>query len=332
MGKCIHLTRGSKQREACKTRESKNTVWALLRCWWALMDHPWVTGSPAHHWHAVTKQSKLAHHRGPLRRPLLYHCTVIHLLVTLFPHSKLESQAARNNMRKIGIAHTVNFNQSPLLCVAPACLSVWYSFEVWLALVKENGGVWEQLAARGGVKDGGHRVWRETGGGGGGGGALCLTAIIVSGLYRIEQCLYRTLIWIKPPNWSWFLHTADLSLAQMTMQNICNSQLWLKSKIHWSCMVTPSGQYRLQSSGSVCTWCVQQCWCVQIRRSNTQWPYKLQCTDWSGMSLLCIRRCEEGFTQHVVQPGRKANVPSGRSETCKTIKLLLLFKKSLSPP
>lgn len=84
---------------------------------------------------------------------------------------------ARNSMQKIGIAHTVNFNQSPLLCV-------WYSFEVCLALVKENCGVQKQLASGGGVKDEGGMVWGRHGRG----GCRFLTAIRVSELYRTERC------------------------------------------------------------------------------------------------------------------------------------------------
>lgn len=42
---------------------------------------------------AVTQQSELAHRPGPRRRPLLRLCTVIHLLVTLFPHNWLERPA-----------------------------------------------------------------------------------------------------------------------------------------------------------------------------------------------------------------------------------------------
>lgn len=46
-------------------------------------------------------------------------------------------------------------------------LSVWYSCEIWLALVKESRGAWEQLAAERSVRDGGGRVWgRQPGGGG----------------------------------------------------------------------------------------------------------------------------------------------------------------------
>lgn len=121
--KCNHMKglSGWQTKGILSNLESKNTIWAVLWCWWALMDHQWVSGSPAHPCHAITKQSELAHYWGPLRRPLLYRFTVIHLVVTLFPHNKLDCQAARNNMRKIGIAHTVNFNQSPQLCVSPAC-------------------------------------------------------------------------------------------------------------------------------------------------------------------------------------------------------------------
>lgn len=146
----------SKHREFFKTCSpaSKNIMWAV-------MDHPWVSGSPTHHCHTVTKQSDLAHYWGPLRRPLQYHCTLIHLLATLFSHNTLESQAARNSMQKIGIAHTVNFNQSPLLCVSPACLvfgiplrSGWPRWR----RTEESGSSWLQ-----------GEVWRMEGVGCGGG-------------------------------------------------------------------------------------------------------------------------------------------------------------------
>lgn len=165
---------------------SKNTIWDVLQCWWAAVDHPWVSGSPTHHWHTVTKQSELAHYWRPPRRPLQFRCAVIHLLVTLFPHNKLESQTTRNSMQKIGIAHTVNFNQSPLLCVSPASLvfgiplrsgwprrrstedfgSSWLQGEVW------SGRVWGRHSGR--------RVM----------GSYCsLPEIIVSGLFRTYHIL-----------------------------------------------------------------------------------------------------------------------------------------------
>ncbi len=200
----------------------------MLQCWWALMDHPWVSESPTHHWHAVTKQSELAHYWAPSRRPLQYRCTVIHLLVTLFPHNKLESQAAKNSMQKIGIAHTVNFNQSPLLCVSPACLvfgiplrsgwpwwrrteesqSSWLQGEVWRMEWVGCRGDMVVVVVRGAV------LWLQS----------------VSGIYRIERRLYWALIRFKPPDRSCFIHTADVSLAQMTMQNICKTQHRLNSK------------------------------------------------------------------------------------------------------
>lgn len=120
-------------------------------------------GSSMSQWTAdtVTKQSELAHYPWALRRPLQLHCTVIRLLVTLFPHTtSFESQAARNSMQKIEIAHTVNFNQSPLLCVSPPCSGLgiplgsgwhkcrraevsrnsWWQREVWSVNAEGCGG------------------------------------------------------------------------------------------------------------------------------------------------------------------------------------------------
>lgn len=95
------------------------------------MDHPWVSGSAAHHWQAVTKQSELAHHRGPSRRPLLRLCTVIHLLVTLFPHNELESHAARDNAlkKKNGNCPCCEFQS-----VTSAACASWCSSELRLTL------------------------------------------------------------------------------------------------------------------------------------------------------------------------------------------------------
>lgn len=74
-------------------------------------------------------------------------------------------------------------------------LGVWYSFEVWLAPVKENWGAWEQLAAGGGVKDEGGRVW------GSGrrvvGGYCSLPEILVSGLSRTDHIISITLTYSK---------------------------------------------------------------------------------------------------------------------------------------
>lgn len=102
------------------------------------MDHPWVSGSAAHHRQAVTKQSELAHQRGPSRRPLLHPCTVIHLLVTLFPHNELQRHAARDNALK---KKKRNENspccefQSVTSAVCVPCLrGVWRSSELRLTL------------------------------------------------------------------------------------------------------------------------------------------------------------------------------------------------------
>lgn len=145
---------------------------------------------------------------------------------TLPPQQAWEPGGQKQHAKDWNCSHCEFQSVTSVVCFS-SLLGVWYSFEVWLALVKENWGVSKQLAAGGGVEWVGCRgdmVVVVVG------GCCSLTAIIVSGIYRIGRRLYWALIRFKPLNWSCFIHSADGSLAQMTMQNICKTQHWLKSK------------------------------------------------------------------------------------------------------
>lgn len=184
----------------------------MLQSWW----DPWVCWCCAHHCCYQTIRAR------PLLRTLEKTSAVLphgdtSVSPTLFPQQAQYADCQKQHAKDWKCSHCEFQSVTSVVCFS-CVLGVWYSLEVCLALVKENGGVGEQHAAGGGVKDGKGECVVEIKW-----GCVCdvlwlcsLTPSWLQGLQDGECCLLWTLKWIKPPKWSWFIHTAYLSLAQMT--------------------------------------------------------------------------------------------------------------------
>lgn len=107
---------------------------------------------------------------------------------TLPPQQAREPGGQKQHAKDWNCSHCEFQSVTSVVCF-PRQLGVWYSFEVRLAPAKENWGVWEQLAAGGGVKDEGRGVWGRHSGRRVMGSYCSLPEIIVSGPSRTDHIL-----------------------------------------------------------------------------------------------------------------------------------------------